>query len=187
LTRHRAAALGGMPDLAEVGVIGVVGRMPVQQVVGIAHRHDQQVVEVMGDAGDEMADGFHLLRPPQRLLGLLHVLQRRPEFGLAGAKRRGRAIPPGDDAVGQERHRDEDDERSGILDRRPAGGICEIRGDKGEHDGNEAGTRAAPLRGDRHGTEERHERRAGEQRPREARERERRRGRQEGEAVRSLG
>ena len=56
-----------------------------QDEVEPAHHHGQQVVEIMRDAAGELADGLHLLRVAQRLLGaraLLDLAQQLPvRFG----------------------------------------------------------------------------------------------------------
>ena len=60
---------GGFPDLLEVALIGLLIRMTCQQEIGESHRHCQQIVEVVRHAGDELPNGFHLLRLTELLLG----------------------------------------------------------------------------------------------------------------------
>ena len=80
----------------------IVGDALAQQIEVAHHRH-QQIVEIVRDPAGELADGLHLLRLPQLLLGLfarrdfLHqiggalldaLLQRCGQFSQSGAFRR---------------------------------------------------------------------------------------------------
>jgi hypothetical protein len=59
----------------------------LQEDVGVPHGDLQQVVEVVRDAGRDLADGFHLLRAAQRPFRLAHVGERGPQLGLARTQR----------------------------------------------------------------------------------------------------
>jgi hypothetical protein len=54
--------LAGLADLGEVGRIGPPGGQVLDQQGGVAVDDLQQVVEVVGDAAGELADGLELAR-----------------------------------------------------------------------------------------------------------------------------
>ncbi|MNN88774.1 hypothetical protein D3C81_2065000 [compost metagenome] len=65
-------AVGGVEQAREA-LVTALGKALLDQLVG-AENAAQQVVEVMGNAAAELADGFHLLGLAQGLLGLPQTL-----------------------------------------------------------------------------------------------------------------
>ena len=74
----------------------------VLQHVGIPHRHLQQVVEVVRDAGGKLAHGFHLVRTHHPLFAGAHLLEGLAQPCLALTERRRRAISSGDQVAADE-------------------------------------------------------------------------------------
>ena len=74
LASERGGALGGVGDLLRVSAQRGIGADAFQQEFGVSRDHHQQVVEVVGDAAGEPADGFHLL-------GLAELLLQGAAFG----------------------------------------------------------------------------------------------------------
>ena len=68
LLRQAGGALGGAPDLGGRMLPIRPGRHLFDQLVAVAQQDGDQVVEVVGDAGGEAADGLHLLRLAQLVL-----------------------------------------------------------------------------------------------------------------------
>ena len=62
LAGQRSGAIGGVGDLLGRAAQRGVGADALQQELGVPGDHHQQIVEVVGDAAGEAADGFHLLR-----------------------------------------------------------------------------------------------------------------------------
>ena len=68
LARHRSGALGGAPDLLDVGARRMIRRHFAERELRVAGDRGQRVVQVVGDAARQPADRFHLLRLPQLIL-----------------------------------------------------------------------------------------------------------------------
>ena len=66
-----AGALGRAADLLEILAVGTVGREVEQHQIRVAENRRQDVVEVVGHAAGQGAEGVHLLRLPQLLFELL--------------------------------------------------------------------------------------------------------------------
>ena len=91
LPRERRPPFGRFPDFLERGLVHRAVTAAVEQHVGVPHRDRQQIVEVVGHAGDELSDRLHLLRLAQPFLrgaqvepGLVlrgHVFEHRQRAG----------------------------------------------------------------------------------------------------------
>src|SRR5262249_13450928 len=57
-----------------------VGRSPLHQVLRIAEDHPERVVQLVGEAGNQRANGPHLARLQELLLGFLYALETDDEF-----------------------------------------------------------------------------------------------------------
>ena len=94
------AAFGGRAHIAEaLRELAVDTRRgePFFEKADIAEHHGEQIVEVVGDPGGELADGFEPLHLPQRRFDALALLDLREQLAvgrgqLCGALLR-RAIP----------------------------------------------------------------------------------------------
>ncbi len=62
LAREGRGAITRVVDLLQVRAHGVVRAEPLQEGVGVAEDHGEQIVEVVRHAPGEAADGLHLLR-----------------------------------------------------------------------------------------------------------------------------
>jgi hypothetical protein len=71
LAGERLGALAGGHDLLDVGADRVALAQLADQQLAVGEDHRQHVVEVVGDAAGELADGVHLLRLAQALLEAL--------------------------------------------------------------------------------------------------------------------
>ena len=71
---REVARCGGIGDLLRVSAHGGLVADTSQQELGVSRDHHEQVVEVVGDAAGEPADGFHLL-------GLAKLLLQGAAFG----------------------------------------------------------------------------------------------------------
>lgn len=97
---QRRATLGALQGAVDQAMQARIVGKPFTQQVEIAHHRHQQIVEIMRNAAGELADGLHLLRLAQLLLGLfarsdfLHqiggtlldpLFERRRQFRQRGA------------------------------------------------------------------------------------------------------
>ena len=70
LAREPRGALRARADLVDILAPPVRRGEAAAQVLGVAHDHGEDVVEVVGDAAGQPPDGFHLLRLAQPLFEL---------------------------------------------------------------------------------------------------------------------
>ncbi|OFW47923.1 MAG: hypothetical protein A3J29_21025 [Acidobacteria bacterium RIFCSPLOWO2_12_FULL_67_14b] len=72
LAREARSSLRRLEDLVQVkaALVRKVDRSVEKQLLRVAQDHGQQVVEIVGHAPCQLADGIHLLRLPQLLFGL---------------------------------------------------------------------------------------------------------------------
>src|SRR5438105_11464644 len=68
LSRQRCRPLGGLANLLNVRSLRIARWQIAEQELRVAENGGEQVVEVVGNAAGELADGFHLLGLPELLL-----------------------------------------------------------------------------------------------------------------------
>ena len=166
LPGQRGSALGRAADLGGGRLHQRVLTL-VEQHIGVAHRHLEQVVEIVRDTRRQLADRLHLLRPAHFLFRRADAFERGAELRFARAQRRSRPIAAVDQPVADERDRRVHRQGGGIPGESTDRGKRHRGCDSAQHRREHARPSASPVRRDRHRGKHRCERRDREQRPRE--------------------
>ena len=98
LAREGGGALGGLLNLFDVlqrGILAIGGatRQAVEKHFSVALHHHQQIIEIVGDAAGEFADGLQFLRLAQLVDELFAVgdierdADHADDFAISGAQR----------------------------------------------------------------------------------------------------